>query len=214
MTRLPVIGKYKITILCTAPAMICAHMLRGGQIPAARGLSWPWLVPEQRLPAETSAAGAGPGSTTPPIASARANSRSRSTARTRAVDYPVIYCRAGREPPSRFHFRHMPDHRPWPRKELRPESRPPASWIQVIVMTTIQDPRPQHRPGAGQRSMDALRTALRALRNVHDEQMRMWEAFRRVDTWDTRPEAPVREPGPAQAGPDASPAAGGGARAA
>lgn len=49
--------------------------------------------------------------------------------------------------------------------------------------------------------MGALRTTLRALRNVHDEQMRMWEAFYRVSTWDTRPDAPVREPGPARAGP-------------
>ena len=82
-------------------------------------------------------------------------------------------------------------------------------------MTAIQDPRPQHRPGAGERSMDALRTTLRALRNVHDEQMRTWGAFYRVSTWDTRPEAPDREPGPAQAGPHPGPAAdGSGARAA
>jgi hypothetical protein len=63
--------------------------------------------------------------------------------------------------------------------------------------------------------MSALRTAFRALRNVHDEQMRMWEAFYRVGTWDTRPEAPVRRPGPARAGPHSSPAAdGSGAQAA
>jgi hypothetical protein len=68
-------------------------------------------------------------------------------------------------------------------------------------MTAIQAPHPQHRPGAGERSMGALRTALRTLRNVHDEQMRMWDTFYRVSTWDTRPEAPDREPGPAQAGP-------------
>lgn len=77
-------------------------------------------------------------------------------------------------------------------------------------MTAIQDPRPQHQPrGAGERSMGALRTALRALRNVHDEQMRMWEAFYRVSTWDTRPEAPIREAGPAQARPYPGPAANG-----
>ena len=79
-------------------------------------------------------------------------------------------------------------------------------------MTAIQDSRPQHRPGVGERSMGALRTALRALRYVHDEQMRMWEAFYRVSTWDTRPEAPIRERGPAQAGSDASPAADGSVR--
>ncbi len=63
--------------------------------------------------------------------------------------------------------------------------------------------------------MDALRTALRALRNVHDEQMRMWEAFYRVSTWDTRPDAPVRETGPARTGRHPGPAAGGsGAQAA
>lgn len=43
--------------------------------------------------------------------------------------------------------------------------------------------------------MGTLRTALRALRNVHDEQMCMWETFYRVSTWDTRPEAPSGSPG-------------------
>ncbi len=63
--------------------------------------------------------------------------------------------------------------------------------------------------------MGALSTALRALRNVHDEQMRMWEAFYRVSTWDTRPEAPVRERGPARTGPNPGLGVrGGGARAA
>lgn len=75
-------------------------------------------------------------------------------------------------------------------------------------MTAIRDPRPQ-RSGAGERSVDALRAALRALRNVQDEQMRMWEAFYRVRTWDTRPEAPVRESGPARTGSGSSAAADG-----
>lgn len=82
-------------------------------------------------------------------------------------------------------------------------------------MTAFQDPRPRHPSGAGKRSADALRTALRALRNVHDEQIRMWETFYRVSTWDPRPEAPAREPGPGRAGPKPRPPAdGSGARAA
>ena len=36
-------------------------------------------------------------------------------------------------------------------------------------MTAIQHPRPQHRSGAGARSMEALTAALRALRHVIDE---------------------------------------------
>lgn len=74
-------------------------------------------------------------------------------------------------------------------------------------MTANQDPRPQHRPGAGEPSMHTLRTALRALRNAHDEQMRMWEAFYRVSTWDTRPDALVLKPSPARTGSDPSCAA-------
>ena len=56
-------------------------------------------------------------------------------------------------------------------------------------MTLIQDRRPQRRSGAGKRSTGTLRSVLRALRRVHDEQMRMWEAFYRVSTPDTSPEA-------------------------
>jgi hypothetical protein len=64
----------------------------------------------------------------------------------------------------------------------------------VIVMTAVQDSRPRHRPGAGERSASALKSALRAFRHVNDEQMRMWEAFRRVGTQDTGPEALGRRP--------------------
>lgn len=74
-----------------------------------------------------------------------------------------------------------------------------ASQHEVIVMTAIQDPRPQHRSGAGARSREALTAALRALRHVQDEQMRMWEAFYRISTWDTRPHAPA--PGHARSAP-------------
>ena len=71
-------------------------------------------------------------------------------------------------------------------------------------MTAIQDLRPPHRPGASQRSMSALRAALRALRDIHDEQMRMWEPFYRISTRDARPEVPPQD---STAGPNKSPAA-------
>lgn len=65
-------------------------------------------------------------------------------------------------------------------------------------MTASKDPHPQHRSDAGARSMEALRAALRALRRVQDEQMRMWEAFYRTSTWDPNPQARATEHAPAQ----------------
>jgi hypothetical protein len=76
-------------------------------------------------------------------------------------------------------------------------------------MTAIRDPRPQQRSCVGERSADALGAAFRSLRKVQDEQMRMWEAFYRVRIWDRRPEALVRESGPARTGSGSSAAADG-----
>lgn len=76
---------------------------------------------------------------------------------------------------------------------MRPGSGP-RDLAEVIVMTAVQDSRPRHRPGAGERPVGALKTALRAFGNVHDEQMRMWEAFRRVGTQGTGPGDPGSEP--------------------
>ena len=81
-------------------------------------------------------------------------------------------------------------------------------------MTTAQAPRSQHRSGAGPRSLQALSAALRALRHVQDEQMRMWEGFYKASTWDTRPQLHDPDRAPAPAGSDSGPAAAGAARAA
>ena len=61
---------------------------------------------------------------------------------------------------------------------------------QVMTITAIQDRCPRRRPGSG-RLTCALKTVIRGLRKVQDEQMRTWEAFYRVE-----PGAPAPKPQP------------------
>jgi hypothetical protein len=80
---------------------------------------------------------------------------------------------------------------------------------QEMVMTVIQDRHPRHQLGARHLS-DTLKTAIRGVRKVQDEQTRMWNAFYRVE-----PSAPARKPPAGKSqhdlpGPDPGQAADGG----
>ena len=72
-------------------------------------------------------------------------------------------------------------------------------------MTATQALRPRRPRGAGERSVVALKTTIRALRKAQDEQMRMWEAFYRVAPRTAAPESGSGGPGPTQEDPAARP---------